>query len=52
MNPYYPYNHKYYEKLLNKISDKFNVVKHELTDHLGFPVGQGLNYWDSLFVEK
>jgi FkbM family methyltransferase len=52
MNPYYPYNHKYYEKLLNKISDKFNVVKHELTDHPGFPVGQGLNYWDSLFVEK
>jgi len=52
MNPHYPNNNKYYENLFDKIGDKFNVIKHDLTDHPGFPVGQGLNYWDSLFVEK
>jgi FkbM family methyltransferase len=52
MNPHYPNNNKYYENLFDKIGDKFNLIKHDLTDHPGFPVGQGLNYWDSLFVEK
>jgi FkbM family methyltransferase len=49
MNPYYPNNEIYYDKLLNKIKDDFNVITHTITPH---PGGVGYNYWDSLFVEK
>ena len=49
MNPYYPNNEIYYDKLLNKIKDDFNIITHTITHH---PGGAGYNYWDSLFVEK
>jgi len=48
MNPYYPDNEQYYSNLFKKIKDRFNIVKHNKTDDHGM----GLNYWDSLFVEK
>ena len=50
--PYYPNNEVYYDKLLDKIKDKFDVISHTNTHHPGFPLGMGYNYWDSLFVEK
>jgi FkbM family methyltransferase len=52
MNPYYPNNEIYYDKLLDQIKDKFDVITHSNTHHPGFPLGMGYNYWDSLFVEK
>lgn len=52
MNPYFPDNQKYYDLIFEKNKDKFNIVQHECTDHPGFPLGEGRNYWDSLFVEK
>ena len=52
MNPCYPDNEKYYRELFERISDNVNIVKHELTDHEGFPQGMGRNYWDSLFTLK
>jgi FkbM family methyltransferase len=48
MNPYYPNNELYYSNLFEKIKHKFNIVKHNNTQGHGM----GLNYWDSLFVEK
>jgi FkbM family methyltransferase len=52
MNPYYPDNERYYSELFNKIGDKIDIIKHELTDHPGFGGTSGRNYWDSLFIEK
>jgi FkbM family methyltransferase len=52
MNPFYPDNQKYYDGLLEMISDKFEIAQHQITDHPGFPQGMGANYWDSLFVQK
>jgi FkbM family methyltransferase len=52
MNPHYPNNEIYYDKLLDKIKNKFDVISHTNTHHPGFPLGMGYNYWDSLFVEK
>lgn len=52
MNPFYPNNQIYYDRLLEKITQYCKVVKHEKTDHPGFPMGLGSNYWDSLFIEK
>jgi len=51
MNPHYPHNELYYESLLEKLNGKFKVMQHKKTDHPGFPLGYGSNYWDSLFVE-
>jgi FkbM family methyltransferase len=48
MNPYFPNNDLYYSNLFEKIKNKFNIVKHDKTHGHGM----GLNYWDSLFVEK
>lgn len=48
MNPYYPNNELYYSNLFEKIKHKFHIIKHNKThEH-----GMGLNYWDSLFIEK
>ena len=52
MNPYYPYNEKYYENLFEKKMNTHRIIKHNLTDHPGFPAGCGRNYWDSLFIQK
>ena len=52
MNPYFPNNQIYYDKLLEKITNHCKIVKHERTDHPGFPMGAGNNYWDSLFIQK
>ena len=52
MNPRYPNNEKYYTDLLNNIPNNYIVAQHQKTDHPGFPFGMGLNYWDSLFIEK
>jgi FkbM family methyltransferase len=49
MNPYYPDNEKYYSEVFNKIKN-IKYIKHEITDHLGFPNGMGRNYWDTLIV--
>ena len=52
MNPYYPNNQKYYDELIGNISDTIEIVSHVMTDHPGFPIGSGRNYWDSLFIQK
>jgi FkbM family methyltransferase len=52
MNPCYPNNELYYDRILPKIKEVCEVVTHEPTDHPGFPPGYGKNYWDSLFVRK
>lgn len=52
MNPYYPNNQIYYDRLLQKLQVVCDVVSHKLTDHPGFPEGYGRNYWDSLFIRK
>ena len=52
MNPYYPDNSRYYQELIDMISDEVEIVRHDLTDHPGFPTGMGSNYWDSLFIRK
>ena len=52
MNPKYPNNEKYYNEIFETNKNKYNFIKHEITDHPGFPLGLGRNYWDSLFVEK
>jgi len=52
MNPHYPNNEKYYQDLFSEMSKYCDVAKHELTDHPGFPMGYGRNYWDSLFIRK
>jgi len=49
MNPYYPDNEKYYRELFDSIKN-VKHIKHEITDHAGFPSGMGRNYWDSLIV--
>jgi len=52
MNPHYPNNEIFYEKLFDKMKNYCDVVKHEKTSHPGFPKGLGVNYWDSLFILK
>lgn len=52
MNPFYPNNQLYHNRLLGKIDKYCDVVQHQCTDHPGFPMGMGNNYWDSLFVLK
>jgi FkbM family methyltransferase len=52
MNPYYPENNIYYEKLFSKLSKWYNVAKHEITQHPGIGGPLGLNYWDSLLILK
>jgi hypothetical protein len=52
MNPYSPNNLRFYDELFSKMRKYCDIVKHELTDHPGFPHGLGRNYWDSLFVLK
>lgn len=52
MNPHYPDNEAYYTKLFESMPDFCRVVKHDSTDHPGFPAGLGSNYWDSLFVSN
>ena len=49
LNPYYPDNEKYYRELFDSIKN-IKHIKHEMTDHAGFPSGMGRNYWDSLIV--
>jgi FkbM family methyltransferase len=49
MNPCYPDNEKYYDEVFIKIKD-IKYIKHEITDHPGFPNGMGKNYWDTLIV--
>lgn len=51
MNPHYPNNEKYYQELFSDKLSNFKIVTHEITDHPGFPLGYGRNYWDSLFIE-
>jgi FkbM family methyltransferase len=52
MNPNYPNNEEYYRGIFENNKHKYNFIRHEITDHPGFPFGMGRNYWDSLFVEK
>lgn len=52
MNPEYPNNNIYYEKLFNNMLNYCDIVQHEITDHEGFANGMGKNYWDSLFILK
>jgi len=52
MNPWYPYNESYYDRLKTKMLEYCDIVQHEQTDHPGFPSGMGKNYWDSLFILK
>lgn len=52
MNPYYPNNALYYEKLFEKLSKWYNVAKHKITQHPGIGGESGLNYWDSLLILK
>lgn len=52
MNPHYPNNELYYTQLFSDMKNYCNVVRHESSDHPGFPAGYGRNYWDSLFVSK
>lgn len=52
MNPFYPNNEIYYEKLFEKLSQWYTVAKHEITQHPGIGGPLGLNYWDSLLILK
>ena len=52
MNPYYPNNESYYDKLFSKMEKYCDIIKHKKTSHPGFPKGKGDNYWDSLFFLK
>jgi FkbM family methyltransferase len=52
MNPYYPNNELYYQKIFDDMLKYCDIIKHDRTDHPGFPLGQGSNYWDSLFILK
>lgn len=52
MNPEYPNNNIYYDKLFNEMNKYCDIIQHEITDHEGFANGLGRNYWDSLFVLK
>lgn len=49
MNPYYPDNEIYYDKLFKKIDEYYDIIKHQITNHPGFRKNNS-NYWDSLFV--
>jgi FkbM family methyltransferase len=52
MNPYFPNNEIFYTNLKKKMKNYCDIIKHEITDHPGFPQGLGRNYWDSLFILK
>lgn len=52
MNPYYPNNNIYYDKLFEKLNKWYKIVKHEITQHPGIGGPLGLNYWDSLLILK
>jgi FkbM family methyltransferase len=52
MNPNYPDNQLYYERIFENMLKYCDIKQHEITDHEGFPMGLGRNYWDSLFVLK
>lgn len=52
MNPHYPNNNIYYEKLFDKLTKWYSIVKHEITQHPGIGGTSGLNYWDSLLILK
>jgi FkbM family methyltransferase len=52
MNPYTPNNEKYYDNLFKIMKPYCDIIKHQKTNHPGFPLGLGLNYWDSLFILK
>jgi len=52
MNPYYPDNEIYFRELFKRLTDYCDIVQHNLTDHPGFMIGRGRNYWDSLFTLK
>lgn len=52
MNPYYPDNEIYFRQLFEKLKEYCDIIQHNLTDHPGFMLGKGRNYWDSLFTLK
>lgn len=52
LNPEYPNNEIYYNKLFNKLLKYYKIAKHKIEQHPGLPGPQGYNYWDSLFVLK
>lgn len=52
LNPEYPNNEIYYNKLFNKLFKYYKIAKHKIEQHPGLPGPQGYNYWDSLFVLK
>lgn len=52
MNPHYPFNETYYNIMKNRMMEYCNIIQHEASDHPGFPMGMGRNYWDSLFILK
>jgi hypothetical protein len=52
MNPFSPNNEIYYTNLFSKIPTNYTIAQHQKTNHPGFPLGMGLNYWDSLFIQK
>jgi FkbM family methyltransferase len=52
MNPYYPNNEVYYQEIFKKLLVYCDIAQHNISNHPGFPVGAGSNYWDSLFILK
>lgn len=52
MNPCHPSNEIYYNNIFETMEKYCYIAKHELSDHPGFPLGLGRNYWDSLFLLK
>lgn len=52
MNPFFPNDELYYDSLLAKMKQYCDVAQHEKTNHPGFPLGKGYNYWNSLFLLK
>jgi FkbM family methyltransferase len=51
MNPYFPNNQLYHDKLKIKLGF-YNFVKYSIEQHKGISGEQGLNYWDCLLVQK
>jgi FkbM family methyltransferase len=52
LNPYYPNNHIYYDKLFEKMLKYCDVIQHKKSHSFTFEMGKGTNYWDSLFILK
>lgn len=52
LNPCYPDNELYYQKLFEKLSRWYKISKHNVEKHPGLSPPYCYNYWDSLLTLK